>query len=122
MRKVTVTLAPKELLSHFQKLNTKSGGDQIKPSKLPTIQYLKSCCHSKKTLVTNLWGFKEGFCWRKLCSSNTATHHRNCMYKPSNQWHRQLSSWQRRHGSKWGEQSIHNLTAAKDLTWSQHGL
>jgi len=29
MRKVTVTLAPKELLSHFQILNTKSGGDQI---------------------------------------------------------------------------------------------
>ena len=31
MRKVTVTLAPKELLSHFQILNTKSGGDQIEP-------------------------------------------------------------------------------------------
>ena len=31
MRKVTVTLAPKELLCHFQILNTKSGGDQIEP-------------------------------------------------------------------------------------------
>ena len=31
MRKVTVTLAPKELLSRFQILNTKSGGDQIEP-------------------------------------------------------------------------------------------